>query len=119
MTAFLKTFFGMAIRAIAGLALAAVVLSQVAAHSGPPNGTAYVHVSSPEVEVILGGRAYQVRSLWDSPIVCELRPGTHTLKMSRNGITLHEEEFTIRAGDEVVLTAWEKATGGEDRAMAQ
>ena len=115
----LKTFPGMLIKGIVGLALATVILSQVAEHSGPSNGTAYVHVTSPEVDVLIDGWRYHVKSLWDSPIVCELRPGTHTLQMVRNGSILYEEEFKLRASEEVVLTAWEKAKGLEKKGISR
>jgi hypothetical protein len=43
-----------------------------------------------------------------TPIVCELRPGKHTLQMTRNGKMLDEEEFSLSAGGEVVLTSWKR-----------
>jgi hypothetical protein len=38
---------------IAGLALGGAILWQVAAHSGPSNGTAYVHVATPEADITI------------------------------------------------------------------
>ncbi len=93
---------------IAGLALGGAILSQVVAHSGPPNGIAYVHVTSLGVDVMVDDAKHHVKSFCDSPIVCELRAGKHMLQMSRNGRTLFEEEFTVKSGTEVVLTAWER-----------
>jgi hypothetical protein len=112
MSVTIGAFSRVAIKAIASLALASVVLCQVAAHSGPPNGIAYVHVSTPEVDVLIDGQSHYVDTLWDSPIVCELPPGQHTLEMSRDGETLFEEEFTVRAADEIVLTAWDRRIAG-------
>ena len=60
------------LKAIGSLALASVVLCQVAAHSGPQNGIAYVHVTTPEVDVLIDGQSHHIDTLWDSPIVCEL-----------------------------------------------
>ena len=49
---------------------------------------------------------YHIDTPAESPIVCELRPGKHGLRMTRNGETLYEEKFTLRPAEEVVLTAW-------------
>jgi hypothetical protein len=97
------------VKGIAGLLLAGTVLWQVAEHSGSPNGIAYVHVSVPEVDVLIDGTTHHVDSLKDSPIVCALRAGEHTLRMTRNGTLLHEEKFTLREDEERILTAWERA----------
>ena len=42
-----------------------------------------VHVMEAGVDVWIDGMAYRVEDLRDSPIVCDLRPGRHTLRMSR------------------------------------
>ena len=60
--------------------------------------------------------AYQVESLWETPIVCEISPGRHILRMSRGERVLYEEEFTLGPGKEIVLMAWEQP--GESRARA-
>ncbi len=104
----IRAFQVAAVKAVGGLALGGAILWQVAAHTGPPNGTAYVHVSTPQVDVMIDRETYHIESLWDSPIVCELAPGKHTVQMSRNGQTLFAEEFTLKAAEEVVLTAWER-----------
>jgi hypothetical protein len=96
---------------IAGLALGGAILWQVAAHSGPPIGIAYVHVTTPEIDVMVDDAKYHIETLSDSPIVCELCAGKHLLQMSRKGQTLFEEEFTVKAGAEVVLTAREGPEG--------
>jgi hypothetical protein len=103
-----RTFQFATVKTFAALVLGGVFLWQVGAHSGPPNGIAYVHVTTPEVDVMVDDETYHVKTLWDSPIVCELRPGKHVLRMTRNGQTLYEEEFTVKASNEVVLTAWER-----------
>jgi hypothetical protein len=97
------------VKCIAGLMLAGTVLWQVAEHSGSPNGIAYVHVSAPEVDVMIDSATYHVDSPKDSPIVCALRAGEHTLKMTRNGKLLYDEKFTLAEDEERVLTAWERA----------
>ena len=103
---FVRTFQFATVTTFAALVLGGVVLWQVSAHSGPPNGIAYVHVTTPEVDVMVDDETYHVKKLLDSPIVCELRPGKHMLRMTRNGQTLYEQEFTVKAANEVVLIAW-------------
>jgi hypothetical protein len=39
--------------------------------------------------------------------------------MVRNGSSLYEEEFTLRAGEEVVRTAWEKPIGVEKKPVSR
>jgi hypothetical protein len=39
--------------------------------------------------------------------------------MLRNGSTLYEEQFTVRAGGEVVLTAWDKARGVKKKPVSR
>jgi hypothetical protein len=96
------------VKTIAVLLLGGTVLWQVGAHSGPPNGTAYVHVTAPQVDVTVDNETYHIETLAASPIVCELRPGKHGLRMTRNGRTLYEEKFILRPGEELVLTAWDR-----------
>ena len=90
-------------KGIGSLGLAGVVLWQVAIHSGFQNGIAYVYVFTHHVEIIVDDVEYHVATLWETPIVCELRPGRHTLRMSQNGRVLDEQEFTLGVGEEVVL----------------
>jgi hypothetical protein len=66
----------------------------------------------PEVDVSVDDESYRVKSLWESPVVCELRPGRHTVRMIRYGQVLYEEEFTLAAGEERILTAWDGNTDG-------
>jgi hypothetical protein len=101
------------LKTIAVLSLGGTILWQVGAHSGPPNGTAYVHVTTPQVDVTVDDEAYHVETLEDSPLVCELRPGKHRLRMTRKGQTLYEEKFILRPGEELVLTAWDRPEDAE------
>jgi hypothetical protein len=96
------------IKGAAWLGLAGGILWQVALHSGTPNGIAYIHVPTPSVDITVDDAKYHVETLWDSPIVCELRPGNHVLRMSRSGELLFEQEFSLDRGKEIVLTAWEE-----------
>jgi hypothetical protein len=96
------------IKGIVWLGLGGVILWQVAIHSGPRNGTAYVHVPTPHVDITVDETKYHVETIWQTPIVCDLYPGTHVLRMFRNEQLLFEEEFSLDSGNEVVLTAWER-----------
>jgi hypothetical protein len=107
--------FGM-VKAIAVLALGGVILSQVVEHCGARKGIAYVHVSKSQVNVTVDDETYWVETLWQTPIVCELRPGRHVLRMLQNGHVLFEQEFTLEPGQEVVLTAWEVSNQKPDDA---
>jgi hypothetical protein len=96
------------LKTIAVVVLGGTILWQVGAHSGPPNGVAYVHVTTPQVELTVDDETYRVETLANSPIVCQLRPGKHGLRMTRSGQTLYDEKFTLRPGEELVLTAWDR-----------
>ncbi len=96
------------IKGLGALALGGAIIWQVHDHCGVVKCVAYVHVVPPAVDVTVDGQTYRVETLWDSPIVCELRPGRHLLRMLRSGRVLFEQEFTLDPGQEVVLTAWEE-----------
>ena len=89
--------------------LSGLVLWQIAVRSVPQNCVAYVHVSIPCVEVLVDDVEYQVEFLWETPIVCKLRPGVHMLRMNRSGQVLYEQEFTLGIGQEIVLVAWDRS----------
>jgi hypothetical protein len=97
-------------KAMGTLGLGGVILWQVAAHSGPQTGAACVHVSAPNTEVIVDGLAHHVETLWNSPIVVELRPGRHKLSVFHEGQVIDEREFTLGVGEEIVLVAGDRPT---------
>ena len=96
------------IKGLSALALGGAIIWQVHDHCGVVKCLAYIHVVPPAVDVTVDGQTYRVETLWDSPIVCELRPGRHLLRMLRSDRVLFEQEFTLDPGEEVVLTAWEE-----------
>jgi hypothetical protein len=102
-----RLVFGTA-KALGALALGGAILGQVLVHSVPTKGIAYVHVMKPWVTVTIDDQTYWVEAIRDTPIVCELCPGSHMLRMLRSENVLFEEEFTLDPGQEVVLTAWER-----------
>ncbi|HKI16403.1 MAG TPA: hypothetical protein VKA15_00905 [Isosphaeraceae bacterium] len=96
-------------KAVATVILGGAILWEVALHCGPLQGTVYVHVSSGDCDVTIDHATYPVRTLWETPIVRKLQPGSHTVRMSRDGRVVFEQEFSIDAGEELVLTAWDEA----------
>src|SRR5438105_3831655 len=94
-------------RRVGALVLGGIILWQVAEHSGLQRGRAIVHVSRPKADVLVDEARYAVETLWETPIVCDLRPGRHTVRMLRSGRIVYEEPFTIAAGEELILSAWD------------
>jgi WD40 repeat protein len=92
---------------IGAVALGSVILWQVSVHSGASKGRAIVHVATPAVEITVDDARYWIETLWDTPIVCDLRPGCHRVRMVRDARVVYEEEFTIAAGQELILSAWD------------
>jgi hypothetical protein len=78
----------------------------VVEHVGGPTGTAVVHVCEPGVDLAVGDRTYRVEQRTDAPLVCELPPGRHELRMSRGDRVLYREVFTLGRGEQLVLVAW-------------
>jgi hypothetical protein len=87
-----------------------MILWQVAEHSGSTNGQVIVHVTMLQVHVEVDDATYWVESLGETPIVCDLGPGRHQMRMLRNGRVLYQEEFTLAAGESRVLAAWDGNT---------
>ena len=96
-------------KAVGAVVLGGAILWEVALHCGPLQGTVYVHVSGGDCDVAVDDATYHVKTLWETPIVCELEPGRHIVRMSRDGRVVFEQEFSIDAGEEIVLSAWEGA----------
>ncbi len=97
-------------KGIGAFGLGGAILWYVAVHCGPQNGIAYVHVSTPNVEVMVDDVEYHVETLWETPLVCELSPGLHRLRMIRSGKTVFEEGFSLGVGKELVLVAWDQTS---------
>ena len=95
-------------KGIGAMGLGCVILWQVVVHIGPQHGVAYIHVPTPNVDVMVDDVKHHVDTLWETPIVCELSPGIHRLRMLRSGTVVFQEEFRLAVGEEIVLTAWEK-----------
>jgi hypothetical protein len=103
-----RDIFDVGIKCFGAIVLGTAILWQIVEHSGPPRCQVVVHVTEDDVDVEVDGWDYRVKSTMASPIVLDLRPGRHTLRMSRRGRLLYEESFTLRPGRDVVLTAWDE-----------
>ncbi len=99
-------------RWIAGLILGAAVLWQVAAHAGPSRGRVIVHVSISPADLIVDQNVYHVDRLEQTPVICELRPGRHTARLIQDDRAIYLEEFSVSAGEEVILSAWDRYVDG-------
>jgi hypothetical protein len=104
------------VKGMGALALGGAILWQVAERAGVGQGVAYIHVYTADVDVTVDEMSYHVNSLWETPIVCELGPGRHVVRMFRHGQALFEEEFTLGLGQEIVVCASERPV--EKRAVA-
>src|SRR5262249_21487244 len=105
--------------------LGGVILWQVAEHSVSSKGWAIVHVSTIPADLVVDHVVYRVDDFGRTPIVCEVRPGRHSARLIRDGRVLYQEEFLVRAGEEVILAAWDgyqdgRSLGrGEEGSVAQ
>jgi hypothetical protein len=89
-----------------------MILWQVAERCGSTSCQVIIHVAIPQVHVAVDGATYWVENFGETPIVCDLRPGGHEVRMLRNGRVLYQEQFTLGAGEERILTAWDGYTDG-------
>jgi hypothetical protein len=106
------------VRRAGALFLGGVILWQVAEHCGATNGQVIIHVTMPQVHVAVDGATFWVENFGESPIVCDLRSGRHQVRMMRNGQVLYQEEFTLREGEERILTAWDGYSDGRSPGLA-
>ena len=93
------------VKYLAGGILGLTILAWAAVHSGPAQEEVIVHVTEPGVEVMIGGRTFQIEDRRYNPIVCHLPPGWHDLVMKRHGRVVYRESFEVRRGFGLVLTA--------------
>jgi hypothetical protein len=100
------------VRRAGALLLGGTILWQVAERCGATDGQVIVHVTLPRVHVMVDDAMYWIEDVWDSPIVRDLRPGRHEVQMLQNSRVLYQEEFTLAAGEERILTAWDGYTDG-------
>jgi hypothetical protein len=92
-------------KGVAHFLLGGATLWWVVEHAGMTGSTVLVHVTEPNVAVILAGQTFWIEERRFAPIECRLRPGQYLLQMKRGDQVLYEEWFTIRRGQEIILTA--------------
>ncbi|QDV32943.1 hypothetical protein [Tautonia plasticadhaerens] len=107
---------GQAAQSVAAGVLGMTMLSSIVAHSKGTSGEVVLHVVEPDVEVIFGGESFRVEGRRYEPIVRELSPGGHRLRVERDGRVLQDEHFRVERGGFLVLTAWD--ANGKDREAA-
>jgi hypothetical protein len=95
------------VKGAGALLLGGIVLWQVVDHCGSTRGVAIVHVALARVTVTIDESRYWIETLEDTPIVAELRPGRHVVRMLRGQSVIFEEEFTLAPGRERILSAWD------------
>ena len=96
-------------KVVGSVGLAGAILWFVVVHSGSPACRAYVHVPQPDADVVVDEVVrYHIATVYDSPVEFELRAGRHKLQMIRNSRVVYEEYFSLDAGEQTVLIAWER-----------
>jgi hypothetical protein len=93
-------------KCVGAVALAAAVFWETAERSGGETSEIVVHVMAGDVEVIVDDSRFWIAERHRQPIVCQLRPGSHELRMIRDGRVVYEESFVVERGHDKVLTAW-------------
>jgi hypothetical protein len=89
-----------------GCLIGGAILMWIAAHAGSLDATVIVHVTEPHVVVGVGAQSFRIGDdMRHAPLVCVLPAGTHRLTMTRDGVLLHDETFTVSGGEERVLFA--------------
>jgi len=73
--------------------------------AGPEYSEVVIHVNECDVHISVDDLDFRVDSVADWPVVCNVRPGRHLLRMTRSGEILYEEDFAIRRGEDKILTA--------------
>jgi len=91
------------LKRLGAVCLAFVIFWHVTHASAPRRSRAIVHVSQPGVMVIVDHANYRIRSIAESPVICELEPGDHRAQVWRDGVMVGEEHFTVEPGKDLVL----------------
>jgi hypothetical protein len=96
---------------VGAVLLGGVILWHVADRAVGSKGQAIVHVSTLPADLVVDQAVVRVVDWGRTPVVFELRPGRHSARLIKDGRVVYQEEFLLRAGEEVILMAWE---GHED-----
>jgi hypothetical protein len=104
---------------LGAVCLAFVILWHVSQHAGPRRGKAIVHVTRPDVEVVVDHLEYRLESIAQSPLVCELEPGEHEAQIRHGEHLLDQQTFTIEPGKEAVVCLSDHKPARTDTAKAR
>jgi WD40 repeat protein/serine/threonine protein kinase len=87
---------------LAALAALALLLVGVVIYVNTGEGTLVLEVNEPDVKVTIDGREVRINSPRDEIAV---RVGRHNLRVEKDGFVAHADEFEVRRGGRVELTA--------------
>jgi hypothetical protein len=73
--------------------------------SGVPYGKVLVYVSEQPSTLTVDRQHYSITPQMSYPLVCELAPGRHVLRLERNGARIYEQAFTVEARREQTIFA--------------
>src|SRR5271165_3876417 len=93
-------------KGLGAVLLALVVLWPTAESAGTMECEAVVHVMERQVQILIDDEVYWIEDENVGPIVCQLRPGRHLLRVIQNARVIQEEEFSLQPGQQGVFTAW-------------
>jgi hypothetical protein len=96
------------VKRLGAACLTFVILWHVTQHAGSRRGKAIVHVYQPGIMVQVDQQTYHVGAIAESPVVCELEPGPHTVALWRSETLVGVESFAVEPGEEVVLCPHER-----------
>ncbi len=72
-------------------------------HNQSSKGKAIVHVPKAGVVVSIDNLMFPVPSMAEAPVVCELSPGRHRVKIYHGLLTLGDQRFFVEPGKDAVL----------------
>jgi hypothetical protein len=104
---------------LGAVCLAFVILWHVAQHAGPRRGKAIVHVTRPDVVVVVDHFEHPIESIAQSPVVCDLEPGDHVAQIKHHDMLLDEQTFTIEPGQEAIVCLSDHKPAHSDIAEAR
>ncbi len=91
-------------RLVAVIGLAVAIFAQVARHSAEPEGQVVVHLVDVGVEVSVDEEeARPVDNFMELPLVFDLHPGKHRLRLWRDGTMIDDQECQVEPGRDVVM----------------
>ena len=94
-------------KCLGALLLALVVLWPTVKDVGTEDSEVVVQVMEKHVQILIDDQIYWVDEENERPIVCQIQPGRHVMRVLRQGNLIQEVEFSLQPGQQGVLTAWD------------